>query len=136
MKLFPGELLKEFPRRFINQSIQFGQHFYSLWGNVRPHHPAVMQVALLAKEFVRFEPGEQPCDIRLGSNHHAPNGRTGKPFRTRPPQNAQHVELSQGEPGRFEPLLHGAVQAIRRAHEVEQRLLLGTGEALGLPHSL
>src|ERR1700722_5600470 len=133
MKFFPSEFLEELLRALFDNSIQFSQNFHAFGSNVAPNHPAILRIALLAKEFLCLEPAEQASYVRFRGNHHPADSGTGEPAGTRRSQNPQDIELSQGEAGWLEPLLHGAMQVICRAHEVEQRLLVGTGEASGLP---
>jgi hypothetical protein len=136
MQFFPGELLKEFPGPLFHHPIQFRKHVQPMGSDVRPDDPAIVPVALLAEEFLYLQAAQQAGNIRLGCNHHAADGRAGEPCWLRPAQDAQDVKLRQGEPGGLQPLLHGPMQAVRGAHQVEQRLLVGTGEAVRLPGSL
>jgi len=83
---------------------------------MRPHNAAILSIALLAKQFLRLEPGQQTGNVRLGRDHHVADGRTGQPIRWRSAQNTQHVVLRRGKAKRLKPMLEIAVQGVGSPH--------------------
>jgi len=128
--------MKEFPGSLFYYAVQFSQNFQTKISDVGPDHPAVLKVALLAEKRLRLQSGEEPGDIRFGRNHHASDRGTDQAGGSCGSQDSQDIVLRDGESGGLQPLLHCAMQAVGGAHEVEQRLFVGTGEALGLLGSL
>jgi len=96
---------------------------------VGPDDAAVVRVALLTEEFLRLESAEQAGDVWFGGNHATADGRTGEAGGSGTAEDAEDVVLRGGQAAGFETLVYGALQVIGRAHECEQGLLLGTGEA-------
>jgi hypothetical protein len=136
LQFFFRELLQELFGSLLDNAVELCQDFGSFCRYPAPDYPAILKIAMLTEKFLRLQTGEQAGNVGFGSDHHAADGRTSEPIGTRGSQDAQHVELRHGESSGLEPLLHGAMQAVGGTHQIEQRLLLGTGEALRLLYPL
>jgi len=87
-----------------------------------PHHAPVMRIPLLADELEALEPGEEPRNVRLGGDHPAADGRTGKPARLCAAQNPEHVVLRRGYAPGAGLHEHGAAETVGGAQQTQQSL--------------
>lgn len=89
---------------------------------------AVLLVALLADELEDFEAGEQTGDVGVGGDHAVADVGAGEAAGVSAAQDAEDVVLGGGDVPLAGAALHGALEAVGGAGEVEESLLGGAAE--------
>jgi hypothetical protein len=108
--------------------IHFGEKGEAAGGDAGEQHAAVLLVALLMDEFEGLETGEKTGDVGVSGDHAVADDGAGEAAGVGSAKNAEDVVLGGGDVPVAGAALHGALQAVGGAGEVEESLLCGAAE--------
>ena len=111
-----------------DDGVHLGEEVEAGIGDEGVDDAAVFFVTSLTDELESFETGEQASDVGVGGDHPVSDGGAGKALGVGAAEDAQHVVLRGGDIPAPGGVLHGALQAVGGADEVEESLFGGAGE--------